>query len=93
VIGIIGSGISITGDAVDHENLTAPGRSTLSTGFLYGVTPPNINGHGTHVADLHPVTPWPSGIDRVDRHLTAVHLRSPIWDQAQLAVAESMSVR
>jgi len=52
VIGIIYSGISMTGAALDHDDLSTPGRITLGTDYVDGGTPRDLNGHGTHVAGI-----------------------------------------
>lgn len=52
VIGIIDSGISMTAGALDHDDLSTPGRFTLGTDFVDGGTPRDANGHGTHVAGI-----------------------------------------
>jgi len=52
LIGIIDSGISITGSSLDHADLSTPGRFTLGTDFVDGGTPQDLNGHGTHVAGI-----------------------------------------
>jgi len=52
LIGIIDSGISITGGAPDHDDLSTPGRFTLGTDFIDGGVPQDTGGHGTHVAGI-----------------------------------------
>jgi hypothetical protein len=52
IMGIIDSGISMTGGALDHDDLSTPGRFTLGTDFVDGGTPRDTNGHGTHVAGI-----------------------------------------
>ena len=52
VIGIIDSGISMTGSSLDHDDLSTAGRFTLGTDFVDGGTPRDLNGHGTHVAGI-----------------------------------------
>ena len=53
LIGVIDSGISMSpGGALDHEDLSTPGRFTLGTDFVDGGTPRDLNGHGTHVAGI-----------------------------------------
>ncbi len=52
IIGIIDSGISITGGALDHDDLNTPGRFVLGTDFVDGGTPRDLNGHGTHVTGI-----------------------------------------
>lgn len=52
VIGVIDSGISMTGAGLDHDDLSTPGRFTLGTDFVDGGTPRDLNGHGTHVAGI-----------------------------------------
>lgn len=52
LIGIIDSGISMTGGVLDHEDLSTPGRFTLGTDFIDGGVPRDTGGHGTHVAGI-----------------------------------------
>jgi subtilisin family serine protease len=52
VIGIIDSGISMTGNALDHPDLNDASRITLGTDFVDGGTPRDGNAHGTHVAGI-----------------------------------------
>jgi subtilisin family serine protease len=52
LIGVIDSGISMTGGSLDHDDLSTPGRTTLGTDFVDGGTPRDLNGHGTHVAGI-----------------------------------------
>lgn len=52
VIGIIDSGISMTGNNLDHDDLSTAGRFTLGTDFVDGGVPRDLNGHGTHVAGI-----------------------------------------
>ena len=51
LIGIIDSGISMTGGALDHPDLSGT-RFTLGTDFVDGGEPRDLNGHGTHVAGI-----------------------------------------
>ena len=50
-IGIIDSGISISGGVADHPDLSGT-RIVLGTDFVDGGTPMDANGHGTHVAGI-----------------------------------------
>lgn len=52
VMGIIDSGISMTGTALDHDDLNDAGRIHLGTDFVDGGPPRDLNGHGTHVAGI-----------------------------------------
>ena len=52
VIGVIDSGISMSGGVLDHDDLSTAGRITLGTDFIDGGTPRDLNGHGTHVAGI-----------------------------------------
>lgn len=52
VIGIIDSGISMTGSALDHPDLDDATRIVLGTDFVDGGVPRDLNGHGTHVAGI-----------------------------------------
>lgn len=52
VIGIIDSGISMTGGSLDHPDLDDTTRIVLGTDFVDGGTPRDTNGHGTHVAGI-----------------------------------------
>lgn len=52
VIGIIDSGISMTGGALDHPDLDDTARFVLGTDFVDGGTPRDTNGHGTHVVGI-----------------------------------------
>jgi len=52
IIGIIDSGISMTGGTLDHDDLSTPGRFVLGTDYVDGGTPRDENGHGTHVAGI-----------------------------------------
>lgn len=52
VIGIIDSGISMSGGSLDHADLSTPGRFILGTDFVDGGTPRDQNGHGTHVTGI-----------------------------------------
>lgn len=52
VVGVIDSGISMTGSSLDHDDLSTPGRITLGTDYVDGGTPRDMNGHGTHVAGI-----------------------------------------
>lgn len=52
VIGIIDSGISMTGPNLDHPDLDDTARIILGTDFVDGGTPRDTNGHGTHVAGI-----------------------------------------
>jgi thermitase len=53
LIGIIDSGISMTGaGALDHPDLDNGARYILGTDFVDGGTPRDLNGHGTHVAGI-----------------------------------------
>ncbi|GIH22137.1 hypothetical protein Aph01nite_04470 [Acrocarpospora phusangensis] len=52
LIGIIDSGISLSADVLDHDDLRDAGRITLGTDFVDGGTPRDLNGHGTHVAGI-----------------------------------------
>lgn len=52
VIGIIDSGISISGSSPDHPDLSTSGRFVLGTDFVDAGTPRDMNGHGTHVAGI-----------------------------------------
>lgn len=56
LIGIIDSGISMTGANPDHDDLSTAGRFTLGTDFVDGGTPRDLNGHGTHVAGIAAAT-------------------------------------
>ena len=51
LIGVIDSGISMTGGALDHPDLSGS-RFTLGTDFVDGGEPRDLNGHGTHVAGI-----------------------------------------
>ncbi|MDW3646849.1 MAG: S8 family serine peptidase [Bacteroidia bacterium] len=51
LIGIIDSGISITNNALDHEDLNSS-RYILGTDFVDGGTPRDLRGHGTHVTGI-----------------------------------------
>jgi hypothetical protein len=50
-IGIIDSGISISGGVADHPDLSGS-RIVFGTDFVDGGTPMDTNGHGTHVAGI-----------------------------------------
>lgn len=52
LIGIIDSGISMSADLLDHDDLRDAARITLGTDFVDGGTPRDLNGHGTHVAGI-----------------------------------------
>lgn len=52
VIGIVDSGISLSADLLDHDDLHDSARITLGTDFVDGGTPRDLNGHGTHVAGI-----------------------------------------
>ena len=52
VIGIIDSGLSITGPNPDHDDLNNAARITFGTDFVDGGTPRDLNAHGTHVAGI-----------------------------------------
>ncbi|MEO3863146.1 S8 family serine peptidase [Acrocarpospora sp. B8E8] len=52
LIGIIDSGISMSADVLDHDDLRDAARITLGTDFVDGGTPRDLNGHGTHVAGI-----------------------------------------
>ncbi len=52
LIGIIDSGISMTGASLDHPDLDAPGRYILGTDYVDGGTPRDLRGHGTHVTGI-----------------------------------------
>lgn len=56
LIGIIDSGISMTGASLDHDDLDDAGRITLGTDFVDGGVPRDLNGHGTHVAGIAAAT-------------------------------------
>jgi hypothetical protein len=50
-IGVIDSGISMSGGVADHPDLSGS-RIVLGTDFVDGGTPMDANGHGTHVAGI-----------------------------------------
>lgn len=52
LIGIIDSGISMTGASLDHPDLNAPGRYILGTDYVDGGVPRDLRGHGTHVTGI-----------------------------------------
>lgn len=52
VIGVIDSGISMSGGILDHDDLDDASRIILGTDYVDGGTPRDLNGHGTHVAGI-----------------------------------------
>ena len=52
LIGIIDSGISMTGGALDHPDLGDTTRYLLGTDYVDGGTPRDLGGHGTHVTGI-----------------------------------------
>lgn len=53
LIGIIDSGICMTGNGVlDHPDLHTAGRFILGTDYIDGGAPRDLYGHGTHVAGI-----------------------------------------
>ncbi|WP_176955613.1 S8 family serine peptidase [Sinosporangium album] len=52
LIGVIDSGISLSADKLDHDDLRNASRIILGTDFVDGGTPRDLNGHGTHVAGI-----------------------------------------
>ncbi|GII96131.1 S8 family serine peptidase [Sinosporangium siamense] len=56
LIGVIDSGISLTADTLDHDDLNDPARITLGTDYVDGGTPRDLNGHGTHVTGIAAAT-------------------------------------
>ncbi|MET0789460.1 MAG: S8 family serine peptidase [Cellulomonas sp.] len=52
LIGVIDSGISMSGGVLDHDDLNDTSRITLGTDFVDGGTPMDLHGHGTHVVGI-----------------------------------------
>ena len=52
LIGIIDSGISMTGNNLDHPDLNDAGRYILGTDYVDGGVPRDLRGHGTHVTGI-----------------------------------------